>query len=330
MKYLYLFVAVTYIFFTYAKDDEAFSIKPNYVPFLFHDGDTDYPESAIFLSAKGEPKSGTTWVGRVIPQLAIELCGSSTNTWCEMGAVQVIYSFPAPRYKFEMIDASQEEKKLALHFSGDDKHIIPGMWKDSAPQHCRRGRVHKNYFQENQPCESDLPPSRKRLKECLWDTSPSCFEFENSRADNRTAVVMRDPRDVILSERDMRIEFFKHQWVIEWSIDDFVKKRFQDLISWTHQRWVWHTETLGDSSIILLYEDLREDYAYMVDLANFMGLECSLEQAKKVWLQHKHSSIPKSYSTSNLKTETIEWMNTTMAQLLPIELVNHYGLNPIE
>lgn len=35
----------------------------------------------ISLSAKGEPKSGNTWLGRLIPQLALELCGSRTNKW---------------------------------------------------------------------------------------------------------------------------------------------------------------------------------------------------------------------------------------------------------
>lgn len=35
----------------------------------------------VSMTATGEPKSGTTWLGRLIPQLALELCGSSTNPW---------------------------------------------------------------------------------------------------------------------------------------------------------------------------------------------------------------------------------------------------------
>ena len=41
----------------------------------------DAARSAITITAKGEPKSGTTWLGRLLPQLALELCGSPTNTW---------------------------------------------------------------------------------------------------------------------------------------------------------------------------------------------------------------------------------------------------------
>lgn len=35
----------------------------------------------IVLSALGEPKSGTTWLGTTIAVLATRLCGNSLNQW---------------------------------------------------------------------------------------------------------------------------------------------------------------------------------------------------------------------------------------------------------
>lgn len=37
--------------------------------------------TGISLVVKGEPKSGTTWTGRLVAALALHLCGSSTNQW---------------------------------------------------------------------------------------------------------------------------------------------------------------------------------------------------------------------------------------------------------
>ena len=69
---------------------------------------------------------------------------------------------------------------------GNWKHIIPGMTAGSAPQSCHNGgRMHRNFFQDEPVCMSGLPPTRERLRDCLWDTSPKCFEFGKSSADRR-------------------------------------------------------------------------------------------------------------------------------------------------
>lgn len=39
------------------------------------------PGNGIYLDALGEPKSGTSWLGRLVPFLALELCGSFNNLW---------------------------------------------------------------------------------------------------------------------------------------------------------------------------------------------------------------------------------------------------------
>ena len=68
----------------------------------------------------------------------------------------------------------------------------------------------------------------------------------------------------------------------------------------------------------------------MVDLASFMGLDCSSEQAERVWQSHQSSAPPRDYSTQGLEVETIEWMNATMSRLLPVPVVYHYGLLPTD
>lgn len=40
------------------------------------------PGNGISLTALGEPNSGTPWLERLIPSLALELCGSFNNLWC--------------------------------------------------------------------------------------------------------------------------------------------------------------------------------------------------------------------------------------------------------
>lgn len=43
----------------------------------------------------------------------------------------------------------------------------------------------------------------------------------------RTIVIVRDPRNVIMSERKMRSEYYKQKWVEEVSVDEFVRRRFE-------------------------------------------------------------------------------------------------------
>lgn len=318
-----------------AQSGEEYSIQPRNIPFLSKQRN-DGARNAITIMAMGEPKSGTTWLGRLLPQLALELCGSPSNTWCEMGGLAVYPNEPSPYYEFEMLDVRNREKggepTLFLHFVGRWKHVIPGMTTSSAPKDCQNGgRKHRNFFQDEPVCTSGLPPTRERLRGCLWDTSPRCFEFGKITADKRTAVIVRDPREVILSERKMRADYYHHAWVKKLTVDEFVRQRFETLVSWTHQRWVWHTQTaMNASSHVIFYEDLQADYLGMVDLAAFMGLDCSSEQAKHVWLSHQSSGPPRDYTTQGLEVETIEWMNATMARLLPVPMVYHYGLVPTD
>ncbi|CAM9813034.1 unnamed protein product [Pylaiella littoralis] len=156
---------------------EAYSIQPRDIPFLQKKGEWQQRGHGISMLATGEPKSGTSWLGRLIPQLALELCGSPTNRWCEMGGLAVFPSIPTPKYEFEMLKADEDARgssTLFLHFKGFFKHFIPGMVK---PHHgcAHRGRSHQNTFQDYPPCISGEVPTRKRLRACLWDTSDRCL-----------------------------------------------------------------------------------------------------------------------------------------------------------
>ena len=69
----------------------------------------------------------------------------------------------------------------------------------------------------------------------------------------------------------------------------------------------------------------------LVDIASFLDLECTPEQALHVWEAHRQINKPSGdYSTRGLQPETIRFMNATMAKLLPVPLVHRYGLVPTD
>lgn len=39
--------------------------------------------------------------------------------------------------------------------------------------------------------------------------------------------MFRDPRDVVISERKMRLDHYHQGWVREISIDEFIRQRFE-------------------------------------------------------------------------------------------------------
>ncbi|CAB1101820.1 unnamed protein product [Ectocarpus sp. CCAP 1310/34] len=298
-----------------------------------------------------------------MPQLALELCGSSTNTWCEMGGLAVYPSEPSPWYEFELLKRGTGEGSgptLFLHYKGSNKHVIPGMSWKGHPEGCNQGgRRHRNFFEDYPPCISGPASTREQLTGCLWNTSSRCMGFVPSES-RRTAVMLRDPRDVVLSEFRMRRDYYHQEEVMAISVDDFIWDRFQTIVSWTHQRWVWHTETvLSESSHVMFYDDLQIFSACccisnlsapvrgarrlfytqsslkanpmgMIDLAAFMGLECSEDQARNVWESHQNAIPHGDYTTHGLQLGTIEWMNATMASLLPTAVSLHWGLTPTD
>ncbi|CAM9146736.1 unnamed protein product, partial [Ectocarpus fasciculatus] len=104
------------------------------------------------------------------------------------------------------------------------------------------------------------------------------------------------------------------QRVANLSLEEFVKWKFEIIVSWMHQRYTWHTGPLMEaSSHIEFYEDLQESHLGFIGIAGFMGLECSEEQASEVWNAHKQQSPDRGYGTHGLSVETITSMNTTMA-----------------
>lgn len=92
----------------------------------------------------------------------------------------------------------------------------------------------------------------------------------------------------------------------------------------------WTARTFPEKSLFPLCVPLttprKADHQGLVDLAAFMGLKCSLAQAKEIWKSHKYSSPPGGYNTYGLPLETLEWMNVTMSFLLPEPMLNRWGL----
>lgn len=67
---------------------------------------------------------------------------------------------------------------LTPWWQGDGKHVIPGMANQNDRDGCHNGgRRHRNFFEDDPPCKADGPPTRARLRACLWDTSPRCRKY---------------------------------------------------------------------------------------------------------------------------------------------------------
>ncbi|CAN0086026.1 unnamed protein product, partial [Ascophyllum nodosum] len=82
---------------------EELTIQSNTIPLLQRGGKWGNPGNFIWMGSTGEPKSGTTWTETIITDLAVHLCGSSRNTWCQMGGLTERHGVPAPKYEWEML-----------------------------------------------------------------------------------------------------------------------------------------------------------------------------------------------------------------------------------
>lgn len=74
----------------------------------------------------------------------------------------------------------------------------------------------------------------------------------------------------------------------------------------------------------------QETHEALVDMATFMGLRCSQEEAFKVWAAHQSSSPHGNFTTRGLPEEVIEWMTAIMARLLPPPLARRWGVTPTD
>lgn len=72
----------------------------------------------------------------------------------------------------------------------------------------------------------------------------------------------------------------------------------------------------------------QADPIHVIELASFLGLECTEEEAVELW-RGDTTSTPGNFMTHGLSHETLEFMNTTMASLLPEAMLERYGLTPI-
>lgn len=66
----------------------------------------------------------------------------------------------------------------------------------------------------------------------------------------------------------------------------------------------------------------------MVDLAAFMGLKCSSDQALEIWQSLREPSAGDDSTAYVLPPETLEWMDDTMSRLLPEPMLGRWGLDP--
>lgn len=76
---------------------------------------------------------------------------------------------------------------------------------------------------------------------------------------------------------------------------------------------------------------VQESHLPFIDMAAFIGLACSPEQAFKVWESHRNPSPHGNFkSYPGLHADTIEWMTTIMGSLLPPPLALRWGVVPTD
>ncbi|CAM9575188.1 unnamed protein product [Scytosiphon promiscuus] len=244
-----------------------------------------------------------------------------------MGGLNVTDRPPAPRYEFEMLNADTGD--VYLHFQGAWKHVVPGLEESKA---CTGGGIpHHNSFENFYPCSGASGLTRAELTACLPTVTPECTTYlpPLDPARRRMAVIFRDPRNLIISEHRMRLEVYHQKFKHIGPLETFILRRFDIVVAWIHQRYVWHTTTLKDVSHVMFYEDLKDHPRHLADLAAFIGLDCTPEEAEDVFRRHTYANPPGDYTTYGLSTETIEWMNATMSKVLPEVMVTRYGLTPL-
>lgn len=88
--------------------------------------------------------------------------------------------------------------------------------------------------------------------------------------------------------------------------------------------FVWPTT----SQLYLVTLTEQADHAPFVDLARFIGLECSAQQALAAWNALRYADAPGDYTTYGLPEGTLEMMNATMSFLLPVPMLTRWGLAP--
>lgn len=72
----------------------------------------------------------------------------------------------------------------------------------------------------------------------------------------------------------------------------------------------------------------QADPVHLIELASFLGLDCTEGEALELWGGDTTSKAG-NFMSVGLTHETVEFMNTTMASLLPAPMLERYGLTPI-
>lgn len=68
---------------------------------------------------------------------------------------------------------------------------------------------------------------------------------------------------------------------------------------------------------------------HLADLAAFLGLECTPEEAEDVFQRHTYATPPGDFNSYGISNQTLEWMNFTMSRTLPEAMLARYELTPI-
>lgn len=123
------------------------------------------------------------------------------------------------------------------------------------------------YIGEHTPATRRLLPDGGRLIK-THEYTPSLY--------SRAVYLVRDPRDVILSEHRHQTKFGFYRRPLDDFVDDFVAGRVHGLGTWSShvERWLDASERDDQRVIVVRFEALRSDAAgQLARIAAFLGLD---------------------------------------------------------
>mmetsp|Transcript_2457 Transcript_2457/g.3774 ORF Transcript_2457/g.3774 Transcript_2457/m.3774 type:complete len:241 (+) Transcript_2457:603-1325(+) len=209
----------------------------------------------------------------------------------------------------------------------------------------------KHGFDTKTPCQHTKKTiqhasssSLEGLRKCLH---LGCKVDSNQLADparNSYIVLMRDPRDVTISEC-----FHRHPPCSSPILERVIHDRLPCITAWVAARYIWHSAKFSRNTHFVFYERLLHDTSAYYPLCDALNVSCTESILEKVIdattpketikfkteLAAKHhvhkphivsvrSAGRKNYLNYSLSSYNLKWMETVLRNVLPPDLVQEW------
>jgi hypothetical protein len=164
-------------------------------------------------------------------------------------------------------------------------------------------------------------------------------------------VVLRDPRDVVISEFYHAHSDDAHQYDRNPKLIQHITNHFKTACRWTAARYLWHSQKLANHSVIFQYEDVwqpeRRPHFIQYLCRELLARNCSEPEVAHVLYHSSSSGAQADYKLAHGETNAMvrsagntTWrdhasaremsahMNNVMKETLPVELLRAWTANP--